>query len=267
MKHPLFCGVAALVLLSAHSVFAQGGAARYQQVLETSVKPGQELVYENYVKKVVAAADKVGAKMSWTTYSVSLGKPGATYRVALSFDSWTDREAWSSVPAMMVKAYGQQEAERLMKEGGSAIERSVTEVWENLPDASANTGGGGAGAAPPNFVEVQIVRVQPAMSAAYEALLAKFKAAYEAAPGKPNVGRSVLRMGTFNGYTYRRTHQFSKMSELDTPTGPAILQKHFGAQWAAMSDELNKMITFRQDFVSTRRADLSRTAAPTTSSR
>ena len=260
MKRPLLCVIAAFVLLSTPLARAQGAAPRFQQVVEISVKPGQELVFENYIKKLVAAADKAGAKMTWTTYVVSLGKPGATYRVALSFNSWADRDGWTTIPAMLTKAFGQPEAERLLKEGGSASTQSVSEVWENLPDLSANAGGA-PGATPPNFVRVQITRVQPAMSSAYEAMVAKFKPAYEAAAGKPVIARSVLRMGTFSGYTYRRTQQFSKMSELDAPSGVELLQKHFGAQFPAMIDELNRMVTFRQEFISTRRADLSRASA------
>lgn len=267
MKHRLLCIVAASVLVPTQMALAQGGGAvRFQQMVEISVKPGQELVFENYLKKLVAAADKTAAKMTWTTYIVSLGKPGATYRVALGFNAWADRDAWTSVPAMVTKAYGQQEAERLMKEGGSATEQSVTEVWENLPALSANAGGA-PGATPPNFVRVQITRVQPAMSSAYEAMVAKFKPAYEAAASKPVIGRSVMRMGPFSGYTYRRTQQFSKMSDLDAPSGIELLQKHFGAQFPPMIDELNKMVTFRQEFISTRRPDLSRAAAAATSSR
>jgi hypothetical protein len=262
MKHRLMCLVAPLVLLSSQGAFAQ---ARYQQVYENSVKPGQELVYENYVKKLVAAADKAGAKTYWTSYTVSLGKPGGTYRVALNFNSWADRGAWSTIPAMMVKAYGQPEAERLMKEGGNALERSVVEVWENLPGSSANQGG--TPAAPGNFVRAQIVRVTPGMASEYEAMTGKFKPAYEATAGKPVIARSVLRVGTNSGYTFRRVEQVKAMSDFDGPTGPEILQKFFGAQWAAMSAELNKMVTFRQEFISTRRADLSRLAPPVTSSR
>lgn len=262
MKHRLMCLVAPFVLLSAQGALAQ---ARFQQVNEVSVKPGQELVFENYVKKLIVAADKSGAKTYWTTYTVSLGKPGGTYRVALSFNSWADRSAWSTIPAMMVKAYGQPEAERLMKEGGGATERSVTEVWENLPAQSANqpSSPGPAG----NFVRAQIVRVDPSMSADYEAMTAKFKPAYEASAGKPVITRWVLRVGANSGYTYRRVEQVNAMSDFDGPTGVQLLQKFFGAQWASMFAELNKMTTFRQEFISTRRADLSRVAPPATSSR
>ncbi len=262
MKHRLMCLVAPLVLLSAQVAFAQ---ARFQQVNEVTVKPGQEIVFENYVKKLIAAADKAGAKTYWTSYTVQLGKPGGTYRVALNFNSWADRGAWSTIPAMMVKAYGQPEAERLMKEGGNATERSITEVWENLPGASANQVN--PPAAPGNFVRAQIVRVNPGMASDYEAMIAKFKPAYEAAAGKPAIARSVLRIGTNSTYTFRRTQQVSSMAELDAPSGPELLQKFFGAQWAAMSTELNKMVTFRQEFISTRRADLSRPAPAATSSR
>jgi hypothetical protein len=243
----------------------RAGPARYQQVNEVSVKPGQEMVFENYVKKLIVAADKSGAKTFWTAYTVSLGKPGGTYRIALSFNSWADRGAWSTIPGMMVKAYGQQEAERLMKEGGGATERSVTEVWENLPGSSANQGS--TPAASGNFVRVQIVRVEPNAASDYEAMTAKFKPAYEAAAGKPVVARSVLRMGPNSTYTFRRTQQVSSMTDFDQPTGPELLQKFFGAQWAATSAELNKMVTFRQEFISTRRADLSRPPPATTSSR
>lgn len=262
MKHRLVCLVAPFLLLSAQGALAQ---ARYQQVYENSVKPGQELVYENYVKKLIAAADKVGAKTYWTSYTVSVGKPGSTYRVALNFNSWADRGAWSTIPTMMVKAYGQQEGERLMKEGGNALERSMVEVWEYMPGSSANQTTPPAPAG--NFVRAQIVRVQPGMASDYEAMTAKFKPAYEAAAGKPVVTRWVLRAGANSSYTFRRVEQVTAMSDFDGPTGPQLLQKFFGAQWAAMSAELNKMVTFRQEFISTRRADLSRVAPATTSSR
>jgi hypothetical protein len=263
MSRSLVSVFAVSVLVSAQTVLAQGAApVRFQQLVEISVKPGQELVFENYIKKLVAAGDKVGAKQTWTTYIVTLGKPGATYRVAVGFNSWADRDAWTTIPMILVKAYGQQEAERLMKEGGSATDRSVTEVWENLPDLGTNATAAAAGA-PPAFVRVQVTRVQTAMSTAYEGMLAKFKPAYQAAASKPVIGRSVLRMGPFSGSTYRRTQQFNKWSELDAPAGVELLQKHFGAQFPPMIDELRRMIVTQQEFVSTRRADLSRTAAVT----
>lgn len=265
MNRSLISIVAAAVVLSAQIVLAQGTTpVRFQQVVEISVKPGQELVFENYIKKLVAAGDKVGAKQTWTTYSVSLGKPGGTYRVSVGFNSWADREAWTTIPMILTKAYGQPEAERLMKESGSATERSVNEVWENLPALGTNAGGA-AGVPPAALVRVQVTRVQPAMSTAYEAMLAKFKPAYEAAAGKPAIGRSVLRMGQFSGSTYRRTQQFSKWGELDAPGGVELLQKHFGPQFPPMFDELRRMIVTQLEFVSTRRADLSRTAAATSS--
>ncbi len=78
MKRLQFALAVGFVALSAQIALAQGAAAtRFQQVVEINVKPGQELVFENYVKKLVAAGDKLGAKQTWTTYAVTLGKPGA----------------------------------------------------------------------------------------------------------------------------------------------------------------------------------------------
>ena len=255
--------VAAFLVLSAQIALAQGaGPVRYQQVVEINAKPGSELVLENYIKKLVAAADKVSARQTWTTYSVTLGKPGGTYRVAVGFNSWADRDGWSTIPVILAKAYGQQEAERLMKENGAATERMVNEVWENLPDLGT-TAAPAAGATPPIGVRVQVTRVQPAMSSNYEAMLAKFKPAYQAAAGSPGVGRSVLRMGPGSGSTYRRTQQFAKWGDLDAPSGATLLQKHFGPQFPAMIDELRKMIVNQQEFISVRRAELSRTGTVT----
>ena len=266
MKRLQITVVAAFVVLSAQIALAQGtGPVRFQQVVEVNAKPGSELVIENYIKKLVAAADKVNAKQTWTTYSVTLGKAGGTYRVAVGFNSWADRDGWTTIPAILAKAYGQPEAERLMKENGAATEHMVNEVWENLPDLGT-TAAPAAGAAPPMGFRVQVTRVQPAMSTNYEAMLAKFKPAYQAAAGQPAVGRSVLRMGPGSGSTYRRTQQFAKWSDLDAPAGPAILQKHFGEQFPAMFEELRKMIVTQQEFISVRRAELSR-PGPVTATR
>jgi hypothetical protein len=82
--------------------------------------------------------------------------------VALSFNSWEERGAWTTIPTMMVKAYGPQEGERLMKEGGNAMERAVVEVWEYLPGSSANQTTPPAPAG--NFVRAQVVReIDPSM--------------------------------------------------------------------------------------------------------
>lgn len=259
MKRLIAIAAVSFVFLPARFVLGQGGPARFQQIVEISVKPGQELVFENYVKKIVAAANKLSAKQTWSTFQVPLGKPGATYRVALGFSKWADRDGWATIPELLTKAYGQQEAERLLKEGGGAVERSVNEIWEYLPDGSSNIGRAPSG--PPAFSRVTVLRVQPAMAGAYEVLAAKFKAAYEASAEKPVVTRWVLRMGPFSGSTFRRTESFSKWAELDAPAGAQIVQKHYGAQEGAkLGDELRRMTINQQEFVSVRRPDLSRPA-------
>lgn len=262
-----FLWLAACVLLIPQAMVAQAAAApaaagpRWQQIIEVNVKPGMEMVYENYVKKIVAAAVKGKGKVSWTTFSVMVGKPGGTYRIVLTFNTWAERDSWGDVGEMLTKAFGQVEAERLMKEGGGATERSVSEVWENLPALGTNAGMAAANAAPPNFYRVVVTRVGPSSSAAYEALLAKFKPAYDAAANKPVIARSVLRYGAASGSTYRRSQEFNSMSDLDAQIAAGSpLPAHFGAEWQAMSDELNRVTVTRQEFISARRAELSYTA-------
>ena len=83
MKSLQFALAVGCVALSAQIALAQGTApAWFQQVVEINVKPGQELAFENYIKKLVAAGDKLGAKQTWTTakfkpaYQAATGQPG-----------------------------------------------------------------------------------------------------------------------------------------------------------------------------------------------
>ena len=46
------------------SLVAMPAAAQFQQLIEFQVKPGHDIAFENFIKKIGEAADKVGSPMS-----------------------------------------------------------------------------------------------------------------------------------------------------------------------------------------------------------
>ncbi|HEU5260873.1 MAG TPA: hypothetical protein VFU41_05540, partial [Gemmatimonadales bacterium] len=87
---PLLCGFTSRAAAQGQS--AQ--PAEFLQVITTTVRSGAVTDYEDYVKKIVAGANKIGAPQRWTVYGVGLGGPGYTYSVALPFNSWSEVDAW-----------------------------------------------------------------------------------------------------------------------------------------------------------------------------
>ena len=61
-----------LFLMVIVSLVAMPAAAQFQQLIEFQVKPGHEIAFENYIKKIGEAADKMESPMSWSTFSVAV---------------------------------------------------------------------------------------------------------------------------------------------------------------------------------------------------
>lgn len=256
MKKTLFLAI--LLALVAGPALAQ-----FQQVVEFHVKPGQEIAFENYVKKVKEGADKIGSPLSWSTFSVAVGREVSTYRIALGFQKWSERDRWQAPRNILVQAFGEQEGAKLFSSGQSTIESSTSRIWERIDDGTANPQQAGTGTSA--FYEVTIRHVKPEMLDEYRGLLRRFKEAYEASDKKPSVTRWILRYGTGQNTTFRRTQPFSSWGELDTWSAPEVITKHFGADAPLIFQRLNDAVRETEHFVSAFRPDLSRSAASSTS--
>ena len=239
-------------------------AAQFQQLIEVQVKPGHEIGYENYIKKIKEAADKIGSPVSWSTFYVAVGKPGSTYRIALSFDKWADRDAWQGPRQVLVEAFGEQEGTKIYTEGTSHAAKSSFRIWQVIDDGTANPQAPGAGPAP--FYEVTIRWVKPEMLAEYQGLLRRFKSAYEGDEVNASVTRWVLRFGSGENRTFRRTQPFDKWGDRDKWNAREVISKHFGPDAPLLFDRLNAAVWKSEHFVSAYRPDLSRTATSSTSS-
>lgn len=251
-----------LLLMVVVSLVAMPAAAQFQQLIEVQVKPGHEIAYENFIKKIAEAADKTGSPMSWSTFQVAVGKPLGTYRIGLQFADWGERDSWQAGRQVLEEAFGEKEGSTIFTEGSSHARSSSTRIWQVVDDGTANPQTG-TKASP--FYDVTIAYVKPEMVAEYRGLLRRFKSAYENADAKPSVTRWVLRFGEGQRQTFRRTRPFDSWSERDGWNAGDLITAQFGADAPLLFERLTSAVWKSEHFVSAYRPDLSRTATSSTS--
>ena len=130
MMKRLVLSFVVVFLATASSSFAQ---SRFQQMIEIQVAPVHQPAFENYLMKVKEAADKTESPVNWTTFYVPVGRPAATYRIGISFNTWAERDSWTEVPDMLARAFGEQEAAQVLRAGRVGI------VSQRLASGSAWT--------------------------------------------------------------------------------------------------------------------------------
>lgn len=239
--------------------------AEFLQVITTTVRSGAVTEYEDFVKKITAGANKVGAPQRWFTSQLALGGPQFTYSIVLPFSKWGEVDAWTSVPQILSKAYGEAEGAKILKAGRAAIERSETAVYRLLPDLSTRPK---VFDPPAAFVQLFVTDVEPAMVPAWEIYLARLKAAQEGAPQAPTAIRRVAVQGAAN--TYVTAVPFSSYAERDSwPGTPAVLREAYGEADARSLNETRLRCTRNARLlVLAYRPELSRpTAGPASVSR
>ena len=259
MKSPRLLAAVVLVLLGfACLARAQNQPAEFIQVVTVTVKSEAVSEYEDSVKKIVAAANKVGAPQRVYTQQVVRGGPGFTYKIVLPFSKWSEVDAWTPVPDMLVKAYGEAEAAKILKTWRAAVQHSDSEVFRLLPGLSTRPQ---SFRFPLAYVFVVRTEVKPELASAYELYLAKLKAAQEQAADAPTVVRRVSAQGLSS--TYITSIPFDKNSELDGWSSPGeTLRKAYGeAEARHIIESSLRCVSKREIFVNAYRPDLSRPPA------
>jgi hypothetical protein len=229
--------------------------SEFIQVITVSVKPGAVADYENFIKKVVAGANKIGAAQRWMVSQVTLGGPGRTYSTVLPFSKWSEVDAWPQVRQILVKAYGEAEATRITRAGGEAIERSETAVYRLLPDLSTRPKVFNPPAA---RMHLFVTEVEPAMVPQWESYLARLKTAQEKSPQAPTAVRRVAVLGA--GNTYVTAVPFNKFADRDSwPTNMELLREAYGeAEARSLNDTRLRSTRSVRQLVMTYRPELSR---------
>jgi hypothetical protein len=242
-------------LFAAGTAQAQGQPKQFVQVLTVHAKPEGALEYEAFIKKVLAAGEKADQKQRTLTFQVTLGGPGYTYMIATYFDKWSETDGLLSVPETLIKALGEAEGARALREGRANIESTESAVYRFLPDLSTKPR---AYDPPPEYLHMIRTWVKPAMSREWENLIGRYKAAAEQMPESPTAIRRVSVEGPAN--VYITSSPFTKAAERDAwPSFQDVLKKAYGDEEARSLDQRRRDCTERSEiFVMRFRPELSR---------
>ncbi len=104
-------------------------------VLQIDIKPGMQVAYENYVKKIVEASNKTN-QANWIGLS---GGPGSAhdYIVGIPYTSWAAMDTQPmSILKRLTTAFGEAEGQKISAAGAAAIENINTVLRRSRPDIS-----------------------------------------------------------------------------------------------------------------------------------
>jgi hypothetical protein len=252
-KKLLVAGVL-LFFCSSTLVTAQSRPADYLEIIEIHVKPGATSGFEDYVKKIVEAAKKVGSEPHWATLQTTLGHNADRYQVIFYFNEWGAMDQWTQLSDLLSKAYGEQEAQKILAMGDQTIASVEDRVYTLLPDHSQKLDQF-KGLAPHYFVVETTVK--PDMATEFESYLARAKAAAEASEAAPMAIRRRSLIGPSASYV--TALPLTKMGDFDAwPSPLETLTKMYGEREALHLREMRRRCIEEQDiYVLTQRPELS----------
>ena len=247
----------ALALTSALAAAGTAGAQpkQFVQVLTVHTKPEGAVDYEAFVKKVNAAAEKVGQTQRVLVWQVTAGGPGYTYMIGSYFDKWAETDDLLSTPEILNKALGELEGGRALRAGRTSIESIESAVFRLVPDLSTKPK---AYDPPPAYLQVFRNEVQPGMVREWERVIARYKAASEQLAETPTAIRRVSVEGRAN--VYLTSSPYTKAAERDAwPAFIDILKKAYGDDEARDLDARRAACVERSEaYILKYRPDLSR---------
>ena len=96
-----FAFVAAFLFAITLPVVAQNPPTEFIQIITTTVRSTGVTEYEDYVKQIIAGANKIGAPQRVLVYQVGVGGPSFTYNIVLPFNKWEDMDSWPSIAQIL----------------------------------------------------------------------------------------------------------------------------------------------------------------------
>lgn len=242
-------------LAAAAAAQAQGQPKQFVQVLTVHARPEGALDYEAFVKKVIAAGDKIGQTQRTITYQVTTGGPGYTYMIATYFDKWAETDGLLSTAEILNKALGEVEGPRALRVGRTSIESTESAAYRLLPDLSTKPR---VYDPQPDYLQLIRTHVKPEMVHEWENVIGRYKAAAEQSAEAPTAMRRVSVAGPAN--VYLTSSPFSKNAERDAwPSFMDILKKAYGEAEARSLDQRRRDCTQVSELLILKyRPDLSR---------
>ena len=228
--------------------------AQYVTVATIRVKPAAVADFEDYLKKLNAAALKIGLKVRADTYQVIQGGSPFQYNVVSGFATLAELGAVPPVPAILTKAHGDIEGGKIMRAGRTAIDSVEFNTLQYQADISTKPR---LPVGSPFFQLVQ-VEIDPQMGPAYTEYLRKVKEAGDKFAGAPVTLRHTNAFGP--AFVYLSAQPFNTWAEREKWAGPAApLTSAFGEAESNKLQEVNRRATrSRTISIVAHRPDLSR---------
>lgn len=248
--------LAGVVSLSLASPFAaaQNAPTEFLSVLTVTAKPDMIGEFETFIAQVNEAAKQIGDPRTVQTYQVRFGGPFNQYDFVTGFDEWGEVDGWLSVPEMLAKAHGQEEAATILQSGMAAIESFESTVSRmqhdltNIPSGTSST--------PARFARVTRTEIDLGTESAYLALLSK------RAEAQKHLGFRIVRRAIVEGAAgvYTAVEFYDTLAARDeVPTLAATLDELFGeTEMAQIVEAANRGVRHREFRLLERRPDLSR---------
>jgi hypothetical protein len=241
---------------------AQAGMpAKFIQMVEIQVKAGSQMQFEAYMKKIVEAANKVNASQGWIAAQAALGTDGTKYYAVLGFNKWAERDSWSQIPEMLMKAFGEAEGQKILKMGGDAYWGFSTKILELDEELSWNL------KAYPTAKHYQMMlgQVKPDMADEYRMVISKIKEAQEKTAGASMGIRRTNSVGkSWEFYMARPFDEWSELDGAENNIWQNVAKAHGEAERWRLQKTLQGCYESREFFIIQTRPDLSRQApAPT----
>jgi hypothetical protein len=236
---------------------------RYQYVVTQTVKPGMAQQYEEFIKKIVEAAEKNGGVQNWYTFQTTAGASGGQYGIVLPHDSWAAKDEWTNPVAVLTKAFGEDEAAKIMRSGGLAIATSESTTNTLIPDLSTQLDRNDGIR---KFYEVSTSRVRSHLVDDYVYGVQKIRRAEAKAAGAPKRVTRRQRHGDRNVFTtatgYDSGAEMDKWPAFDDYMSAAYSENEIDA----LMEKVTAASASRTTIVVRYRPELSHPAAPSTTS-
>lgn len=261
MKHLCLVGLACVPALLTPVAAQAPPPAEYVSVAVVKVRPAAVADFEDYLKKLNAAALKIGLKVRADTYQVVQGGSPFEYNVVSGYPTLTELGATPAVPAILTKALGDAEGAKVMRAGRSTIESVEFTTLRYLADISTKPRLPAASA----FFQLVQVEIDPQMATEYTDYLRKVKAAGDKSAGAPTTLRHINAFGP--AFVYLSALPFSTWAEREEwPAPQEALRAAYGEAEAAKLAAVNTRATrSRRVSIVAHRPDLSRIPASATS--
>ncbi len=246
--------LASVVSLSLVSPFAaaQTAPTEFLSVLTVTAKPSMIAEYEAFVRQIKEAARQIGDAQSVQAYQVKFGGPINQFQFVTGFNEWQQVDGWLSVPEILIKAHGQEEAASILQSGTASIESFESTVSRTQHDLTNIP----SGTPSRRFARVTRTEIDPSTAADYQVLLSKRVAAQK------HLGLRIVRRAVVDGAAglYTAVEFYDTLAERDqVPNLFETLTELFGeAEMAQIVRAGSRGIRHRQFSLIEHRPDLSR---------